>query len=120
MPENPYEPPKEVGTLAQRQTGSKRNSNIFGRSITHHLLVAHDLWAIGTLILVICQLAILPKVERAILLYFVPPLIAWLILVVNRGRINATPISGCRLFLTLIALAVTAGELTFILPNLKP
>lgn len=125
MPKYPFEPSREAAAPPHQQaarigaTHQPINAAPHRGSIKHLLLVVHDLWAIGTLIFVIAQLARLPNVEKAILLYFVPPLIAWLVLVINRGRIQATPITGCRLFLTMITIAVTLGEMTFFLPNLN-
>lgn len=126
MTMNSFEPPMDAAPSAPQQvaligaTHQRIDGGVRATSAKHLLLVVHDLWAFGTLMFVIAHLARLPNVERAILLYFIPPLIAWLILAINRGRIQATPITGCRLFLTMIAAAVTLGEMTFILPSLKP
>ncbi|WP_254512227.1 hypothetical protein [Anatilimnocola floriformis] len=78
------------------------------------LLLLHDLFAFGALTTAVVQLAWLPNVDRTVLMFFVPPAIACLILVNN--RVDPFVRSACRLFLTFIAVAVTIAELTMALP----
>ena len=84
------------------------------------LKLAYWLLVVGALIRAIALLAALPNVERAVLLYFVPPAVACLFLIADSGKFNRTAIRGCEVFLSLIAIAVVVGEQPFVLPNLKP
>jgi hypothetical protein len=54
-----------------------------------------------------------------VLLYFVPPVLAYLFLIADTGKFNRTAILGCEIFLSLISIAVVLGEQPFVLPNLK-
>jgi hypothetical protein len=85
------------------------------RSPTARLLfLTHDLYAFAVLIFAVVQLAWLPNVDRHVLMFFIPPSIALLILAVNRR--NAFLRAACRLFVSMIAVAVTVAELTLALP----
>jgi hypothetical protein len=84
------------------------------------LRVAHDLVAFVILAFAVVKFAALPQFPRVTLLYFVPPVLAFLFLAFNTGKFNPTVLCGCRLFLSMIAIAVLLGELPFVLPNLKP
>jgi hypothetical protein len=85
------------------------------------LNVIHLIAAAAVLAHAAAHLAINPKIERAVLLYFVPPVLAVLLLAVNliRGT-NPAVIILCQVFLDMIAVAVLLGELKFFLPNIKP
>jgi len=85
------------------------------------LHVAHLSFVAVVLSRAAAHLANNPNVERAVLLYFVPPLIAAFLIAVN--LINATNpavIALCQIFLSLIAVAVLLAELPQVMPNLKP
>jgi hypothetical protein len=75
---------------------------------------------VGSLIRAIGLLATNPNVERPVLGFFVPPVIAILFLAADNGKFNRTVIRGCELFLGMIAVAVILGEQQFVIPNLKP
>jgi len=77
--------------------------------------------AAAVLVQAVAHLAVNPNFERAVLLYFLPPLIALFLISINliRGT-NWTVIVLCQIFLNMIAFAVVLGELPFVLPNLKP
>jgi hypothetical protein len=83
-------------------------------------VILHDVFAFVVLGSAIWQLAVLPNVERAVLAFFIPPILALLFLVTNTGRFNPTVIRGCRLFLSMIVVSVLLGEQRFVLANLKP
>jgi hypothetical protein len=86
--------------------------------IRKQLLLAHDLFAIAALTFAIVHLLSIPNVERAILAYFIPPLIAGTILLVNRS--DPLLLAACRFFISLIANGVLIAELTIQLPFPKP
>jgi hypothetical protein len=87
--------------------------------LTLHVL--HMFVAAAVLVQAVAHLAVNPNFERAVLLYFLPPLIALFLISINliRGT-NWTVIVLCQIFLNMIAFAVVLGELPFVLPNLKP
>lgn len=78
----------------------------------------HDLLAFSALVVAAVQLAQLPNAERWILFFFIPPLIAGAFLLANRG--DPFFLAACRLFLSMIAIAVTVAEVTLALPVPKP
>ena len=81
---------------------------------------AHDVFALAVLGRAVIQFANLPNAERAMLLYFIPPILAFLFITCDTGNFNPTVVRGCRLFLSTIAITVLLAELPFVLPNLKP
>lgn len=101
--------PKPAGHSAAPQKTS---------AVRHWLVRVHDLLAMTALVIAILQLATLPNFELAYLLFFVPPLLAALVLLVN--RCDPFLLAACRVFLSLIAVAVTTAELTVSLPIPKP
>lgn len=101
--------PKPAGHSAAPQKTS---------AVQRWLVRVHDLLAMTALVIAIVQLATLPKIELAILLFFVPPLIGATILLINRS--DPFLLAACHLFLSLIAIAVTVAELTVTLPIPKP
>lgn len=86
--------------------------------IRKQLLLAHDLGAIVALTFAIGHLLVLPNVERAVLLFFLPPSIAGTLLIANRS--DPFVLAACRFFLSLIAYAVLIAELTTWAPFPKP
>ena len=95
------------------------NDKGFSQNQVRALLFAHDVTAIVVLGRAVAHLAVAPNVPRAVLMYFIPPTLAFLALIFNWGHGNPTFLAGCRLFLGLIAAAVLVAELPF-LPNPPP
>lgn len=87
-------------------------------TIRKQLLLTHDLAAVAALSFAIGHLIALPNVERAILLFFIPPVIAGAFLIANRS--DPFLLSACRFFISLIAYAVLIAELTTWAPIPKP
>jgi hypothetical protein len=85
------------------------------------LNVIHLIAAAVVLAYAAAHLAVNPNIERAMLLYFVPSVLAMLLLTVNLVRgANPEVIVLCQVFLDMIAVAVLLGELQFFLPIFKP
>ena len=85
------------------------------------LHIAHLIAAAAVLSHAAAHLALNPNIERAVLLYFVPPATAVFLIAINLvNGTNPAVIALCQIFLNLIAVAVLLGELPFVLPNLKP
>jgi hypothetical protein len=80
--------------------------------------LAHDLLALALLAGAVVQLALLPNFERGMLLFFIPPTIAGVVLLVNRA--DPLVLAACRLFLGLIATSVLCAELSLFLAIPKP
>ncbi len=87
-------------------------------AVRRWLVRVHDLLALIALVIAVVQLATIPNAELGILAFFIPPLIAAALLLVNRS--DPLLLAACRLFLSLLALAVTTAELTVSLPFPKP
>jgi hypothetical protein len=89
--------------------------------ITDLLEGLHWLWVAVVLIYAAAQLGVAPNVERAVLLYFAPPVIACALIAVNVARgTNQQVIWLCKLFLTTIAVGVLLGEQQILFANVKP
>lgn len=104
----------ELAPKPAAQSTAPRKSSALRR----WLVRVHDLLALSALSIAIVQLAIIPNAKLEILAYFIPPLIAAAMLLVN--RCDPFLLAACRLFLSLLALAVTAAELTVSFPFPKP
>jgi len=88
--------------------------------ITEFLEALHWLWVAAVLIYAATHLALAPNVERAVLLYFAPPVIACALITVNVARgTNQQVIWLCKLFLTTIAIGVLLGEQQILFANVK-
>ena len=85
------------------------------------LRLAHLVVAGAVLAYAVSHLALNPNIERAVLMYFVPPLLALLIIAINliRGT-NPDVIVLGELLLDMIAIAVLLGEHPFFGRILKP
>ena len=81
----------------------------------------HWIWVAAALAYAVTLLALLPNVERAMLLWFVPPLLACFLLALNKiNRTNPEVICLCKVFLSMVAVAVLLGEQRVLFANLKP
>jgi hypothetical protein len=82
---------------------------------------AHWIFVALSLLYAVIVFTRLPNIEPAAILYFMPPLLACLLIIVNTAKgTNAGVVSLCKAFLTAIACSVLLGEQDFLLRNIKP
>ena len=82
--------------------------------VTHWLLLIVPLVNAG-----VC-LVNLPGVERAVLIYFAPPVIACLFLLADTGKFEPIVVRGCWVFLNVVAVGVILGQQNLFFPGVMP